>query len=68
MTELGEAALTEAQTMALLGHKTPGAARLYVKRTDAQRVAAARRRRGWVRDSTKRRQEGRKDDSVVVSE
>jgi hypothetical protein len=55
VTQLGEAALTGAQTMALSGHKTPGAARLYVKR--AQRVAAARRRRGWVRDSTKRRQE-----------
>jgi hypothetical protein len=48
MTELGDAALTEAQTMALSGHKTPDAARLYVKRTDTQRVTAARRRRAWL--------------------
>jgi IS5 family transposase len=48
MTELGDAALTEAQTMALSGHKTPEAARLYAKRTNAQRVTAARRRRAWV--------------------
>jgi integrase len=48
MTELGDAALTEAQTMALSGHKTPEAARMYVKRTETQRVTAARRRRAWV--------------------
>lgn len=48
MTELGDAALTEQQTMALSGHATPEAARLYVKRTDTQRLMAARRRRAWV--------------------
>ena len=32
-----DASLTEAQTMALSEHKTPEAARLYVKRTNVQR-------------------------------
>jgi hypothetical protein len=48
MTELGDAELTEQQTMSLSGHRTADAARLYVKRTAAQRVAAARKRRAWV--------------------
>ena len=48
MTELGDAKLAEQGVMALSGHKTPQAARLYVKRTDVQRVAAARKRRSWV--------------------
>jgi len=34
--------------MALSGHKTPQAARLYVKRTERQRIAAATKRRQWV--------------------
>jgi hypothetical protein len=41
MTELGDAELTEQQTMALSGHMTPEAARLYVKRTNTQRLMAA---------------------------
>lgn len=48
LTELGDADLTEQGVMALSGHKTPDAARLYVKRTDAQRLNAARKRRAWV--------------------
>jgi len=48
MTELGDAQVTEQGVMALSGHKTPQAARGYVKRTDAQRRLAARRRRAWV--------------------
>ena len=48
MTELGDAGLTEQGVMTLSGHKTPQAARLYVKRTDHQRTSAARRRREWV--------------------
>jgi hypothetical protein len=48
LTELGNAELTEQGVMALSGHKTPQAARLYVKRTEAQRVTAARRRRAWI--------------------
>ncbi len=48
MTELGDADLTEQGVMTLSGHKTPQAARLYVKRTERQRVSAARKRREWV--------------------
>jgi integrase len=50
MTELGDAQLTEQAVMALSGHKTPEAARLYIKRTTAQRLAAARKRRAWVEE------------------
>lgn len=45
MTELGDAGATEAEVMASSGHSTPEASRLYVKRTDAQRLSAAKKRR-----------------------
>jgi hypothetical protein len=48
MPLLGDAALTEQQTMALSGHTTPAAARGYVKRTQKQRVSGARRRRDFI--------------------
>ena len=48
MTELGDAGVTEQGVMALSGHSTSPASRLYVKRIDAQRMAAARQRRAWV--------------------
>jgi integrase len=48
MTELGDAELAEQGVMALSGHKTPQAARLYVKRTERQRLRAAAKRRTWV--------------------
>ncbi len=48
MTELGDAELTEQGVMTLSGHKTPQAARLYVKRTERQRMSAARQRLVWV--------------------
>jgi hypothetical protein len=48
MTELGDAELTEQGVMTLSGHRTPQAARLYVKRTERQRETAARKRRAWV--------------------
>ena len=48
MTLLGDAQLTEQQTMALSGHSTPSAARGYVKHTATQRVAGARRRRDFI--------------------
>jgi hypothetical protein len=67
MTELGDAALTEAQTMALSGHKTPDAARLYVKRTDTQRVSAARRRRAWV-EAERNGDKSQNGDDVAESE
>ena len=48
MTELGDADLTEQGVMALSGHRTPEAARLYLKLTETQRASAARKRRAWV--------------------
>lgn len=48
MTELGDAGLTEPQIMSLSAHETPAAARVYVKRTEHQRVTAARKRRQFV--------------------
>ncbi len=48
MTELGDAELTEQGVMSLSGHRSPEAARGYVKKTDTQRLAAARKRRAWV--------------------
>jgi hypothetical protein len=48
MTELGDAELAEQGVMALSGHRTPHAARLYVKRTEHQRQRAAAKRRAWV--------------------
>ena len=55
LTELGDAELTEQGVMALSGHRTPEAARLYVKRTETQRASAARKRRAWV-EASKREQ------------
>lgn len=48
LTELGDAELTEQGVMALSGHKDARSARLYVKRTEHQRLAAASKRRAWV--------------------
>ena len=48
LTELGDAELTEQSVMALSGHGRPEAARLYVKRTEMQRLAAARKHQAWV--------------------
>src|SRR5262249_2824265 len=48
MTELGDAELIEQGVMALSGHRTPQAARLYIKRTERQRVRAAVKRRSFV--------------------
>lgn len=53
MTELGDADLNEQGIMSLSGHLTPEAARVYVKRTEAQRQRAARKRRAWVEERTK---------------
>lgn len=53
LTELGDAELTEQGVMALSGHKTPQAARLYVKRTETRRVTAARKRRAWIESNRK---------------
>jgi hypothetical protein len=45
LTELGDAGATEFEGMAASMHKTPQALRLYVKRSETQRVSAARKRR-----------------------
>jgi hypothetical protein len=61
MTELGDAELREQGVMPLYGHRTPQAARLYVKRTERQRLSTARQRRKWVEANepeTKVRMEG----------
>jgi len=50
MTELADSDLTEEQEMSLSGHSTPDAKRRYVKRTDAHRLTAARKRRAWVQE------------------
>lgn len=47
LTELGDAEVTEAEGMATSGHTTPSAYRGYVKKTSAQRLSAARKRRAW---------------------
>lgn len=48
MTEVGDGGATEAESMALSMHKTPQAARLYIKRTRRQRLNALRKRRALV--------------------
>src|SRR5262245_62160800 len=52
MTELGDAELAEQGVMALSGHKTPDAARLYVKRKERQRLRAAVKRRTFIEASS----------------
>ena len=54
MTELGDCrSCTEQEIMSLSGHVTPAAARLYVKRTERQRLQAAIKRRNAVERRTK---------------
>jgi hypothetical protein len=48
MTEMGDSGVTETEGMAASMHKTPEALRLYIKRTEAQRMAAARKRRQHI--------------------
>ncbi|MEL6218305.1 MAG: hypothetical protein AAFR79_07540 [Pseudomonadota bacterium] len=51
LTELGDAQVTEAEGMALSAHRDPKAFRVYVKRTQAQRISASRKRRAWREES-----------------
>jgi hypothetical protein len=53
MTELGDLELTEQEIMSLSTHATPAAARLYVKRTERQRLQAAVKRRNGLDARTK---------------
>lgn len=48
LNEIADADLTETQEMAMSGHTTPNAKRRYVKRSEAQRLIAARKRRAWI--------------------
>jgi hypothetical protein len=68
MTELGDAELTEQGVMSLSGHRTPDAARGYVKKTDAQRLSAVRKRRAWVLDLEHSRNESQNEHRNDESE
>lgn len=68
LTELGDAELTEQGVMALSGHRTPEAARLYVKRTETQRASAARKRRAWVEASRQEQDEAKSQNSAPAAE
>jgi hypothetical protein len=48
LTELGDAGATEFEGMAASMHKSPQSLRLYVKRSETQRISAARKRRGLL--------------------
>jgi hypothetical protein len=48
LNEIADSDLTEPQEMAMSGHTTPNAKRRYIKRSEAQRLIAARMRRAWV--------------------
>lgn len=50
LTELGDSGATEFEGMAASMHKTPQALRLYVKRSETQRISAATKRRKLVND------------------
>jgi hypothetical protein len=51
LTELGNAGATEFEGMSASMHKTPQALRLYVKRSEEQRMSAARKRRRLVNEN-----------------
>jgi hypothetical protein len=63
MIELGDSDLTESQEMSLSGHVTPNAKRRYIKRTEAQRLAAAHKRRAWILEQS--RVETRNDTAEI---
>ena len=54
--------------MSLSGHRTPDAARGYIKRTDAQRLAAARKRRAWVAELEHAKNESQNGPQIRESE
>ena len=62
------AELTEQGVMSLSGHRSPEAARGYVKKTEAQRLAAARKRRAWVVDLEHARNESQNEHRKRESE
>jgi len=68
ITELGDAELTEQGVMAMTGHKTPDAARLYLKRTEKQRAIGARRRRAFVELEERSADKSRNEAAAAESE
>ena len=68
MTELGDAELTEQGVMSLSGHRNPDAARGYIKKTDAQRLAAARKRRALVQQLEHSQYESQNEHRMHESE
>ena len=68
MTELGDAELSEQGVMSLSGHRTPDAARGYIKKTDAQRLAATRKRRAWVTELEHAQYESQNEPLISESE
>ena len=68
MTELGDAELTEQGVMSLSGHRTPDAARGYVKKTETQRLTAARKRRAWVLQLEHPKNESQNEHRIRESE
>ena len=65
-TELGDAELQG--VMSLSGHRTPDAARGYVKETDSQRLAAAKKRRAWVLELEHAKNESQNEPLIRESE
>ncbi|CCB64711.1 protein of unknown function [Hyphomicrobium sp. MC1] len=53
--------------MALSGRKTPEAVRLYVKRTETQRIAPARGRRAWIGSNRNREQSADKSRNGTLT-
>ena len=64
LNEIADADLTETQEMAMSGHTTPNAKRRYVKRSEAQRLIAARKRRSWVAEQEQKQPTIRNDRGV----
>lgn len=59
LNEIADSDLTETQEMAMSGHTTPNAKRRYIKRSEAQRLIAARKRRTWIAEQDQERKEER---------
>jgi hypothetical protein len=68
LNEIADADLTETQEMAMSGHTTPNAKRRYVKRSEAQRLIAARKRRAWVAEQGQNQPKSRNADPIRQSE
>ncbi len=54
--------------MSLPGHRSPNASRGYVKKTEIQRLAAARKRRAWVTELEHARNESQNETRMRESE